>query len=82
MKRTTTGTFITFSVLVFALCVGCAPMTEAERAEREYARIEFRDAFRTERDLCAARGGHFVYDGMAELDRDGIPRSRVWYNCS
>ena len=81
MKRTIKSTLTLVSAVVAAFSVGCAPMTEAERLEREYARVEFREAFRVERDLCTARGGTFVYDGVAELDRNGIPKTRVWFDC-
>ena len=35
----------------------CAPMTEAEREEREYTRIEWREQFIAHRDECNAIGG-------------------------
>ena len=81
MKQTITRTIIVVSVLVIAFCAGCAPMTEAQREAREYARVEFRDQFRTEREICQMRGGRFIYDGVAELDRDGVPKTRVWFEC-
>jgi hypothetical protein len=82
MRHTFIKSFSLISVLTAFFCVGCAPMTEAEWEEREYARVEWREQFRTDRRECFARGGYFVYDGVAELGRDGVPKTRVFYACS
>ncbi len=81
MKQTLTRTFTVVSVLVAAFCVGCAPMTEAEREAREYARVEFREQFVVDRAVCRSQGGRFQVDGAAQLDRNGIPKTKAMYFC-
>ena len=81
MKQATTRTFTVVSLLITAFLVGCAPMTEAEREEREMARVEFREQFVFDREYCRSQGGLFVFNGAAEVDRDGIPKTKTLYRC-
>jgi hypothetical protein len=81
MKQTITRTLTVVSVVVSALCAGCATMTEAEREEREMARVEFREQFVFDREYCRSQGGRFIFNGAAEVDRDGIPKTKTRYQC-
>ena len=81
MKQATTRTFTVISVMIAVFCVGCAPMTEAEREEREMARVEFREQFVFDREYCRSQGGRFIFNGAAEVDRDGIPKTKTLYQC-
>ena len=64
------------------LLTGCATMSEAEREAREYERVEFRHQFIVDRDRCNAVGGQIYFQAPGgTVDRHGIPRTRVWYEC-
>lgn len=82
MKRRISHFFSLVTIVAAALLAGCATMTEAERLEREYDRIEWRQQFVAHRDACSARGGRFEFDGSAEQDRHGVPKYKVRYICS
>ena len=82
MRHTFTRYFSLILILTAFFSVACAPMTEAQREQREYARVEWQEQFRADRMACQARGGLFEFDGTAELDRDDVPKSRVLYACS
>jgi len=70
-------------VIAIVLTAGCAPMTEAQREAREYDRIEFRNRFLEDRARCNAIGGRiFILANSGLLDRDGVPKSRVYYTCT
>ena len=81
MKRRFFNYFSLISLLAAGFATGCATMTEAERIDREYRRIEWRQQFVADRAVCVARGGRFIFDGSAEQDRNGIPKYRVMYYC-
>lgn len=62
---------------------GCAPMTELEREDRAYAKAQWRNEFSTARDACQLQGRRFVFDRSGvSLDRNDVPRSRVYYLCT
>ena len=82
MRHTITRYFSLISVFAVVLCAGCSTMTEAQREARDYARVEFQEQFRLDRAQCRARGGNFVFQGSPELDRDGVPKTRVFYTCA
>jgi hypothetical protein len=82
MRRTFTKYFSLIPILMATCCVACAPMTEAQLEEREYARVEWREQFRSDRSACQALGRIIVVDGSAELDRDDVPKTRVFYTCA
>ena len=82
MRHTITRYFTLLSFCAAVFCAGCATMTEAEREARDYARVEFQEQFKLDRAECRARGGHLVFQGGPELDRDGVPKTRVWYACA
>ena len=81
MRHTITRYCTLISVFAAVLCTGCATMSEAEREARDYARVEFQEQFRIDRADCRDRGGQLVFQGGPELDRDGVPKTRVWYSC-
>ena len=74
--------FSLFVVATAFLSAACSTMTEKEWEEREYARVEWQEQFRYDRMVCRAAGRRFIYDGSVETDRDGVPKSRVFYACS
>jgi len=82
MRHTHTRYFSMIPVLAAYFCMACTPMTEAQRDARDYARAEWNEQFRTARADCRNRRGLFVVDGTAGLDRDDIPRTRVFYSCA
>lgn len=82
MRHTIGKNRLLITVATVFCCVACSTMTEQQREEREYARVEWQEQFRMDRASCMARGGHFVYDGVAEINRDGVPKTRVFYVCS
>lgn len=71
-------------LLAVALCAAaCAPMTAAERADREYERVDFRQRFIEDRARCNAAGGRIVIlANGGQVDRHGVPLSRAYYRCS
>jgi hypothetical protein len=81
MRLTNTKYFSLIPVLAAFFCSACAPMSEAQREAREYARVEFREQFVIDRELCRTHGGRFLFDGAAEMDRKGIPKTKVLYYC-
>ena len=82
MNRNISVTSLLLGVMALFLVSGCATMTEVEREEREYSRVEWRGQFLAHRADCSARGGRFEFDGSAEQDRDGIPKYKVRYTCT
>jgi hypothetical protein len=85
MRHTFFKTFWLITAAAAFGSVACSTMTEKEREEREereYARVEWQEQFRTDRRVCLARGGNFVFDGVAELDRYDVPKTRVFCACS
>ena len=57
-------------------------MSEVELEELEYERTEFRAQFIADRDACNAAGRQiFIQAHGGAVDRHGIPRSKVWYEC-
>jgi len=82
MKRKFFRYFSLISLMAAVFGNGCVTMTEAEREEREYQRVEWRQQFVVDRANCASRGGRFVFDGSAEQDRNGVPKYRVMYICA
>ena len=70
-------------LLAAALTTGCAPMTVADREARAYEWGEFRNQFIEDRARCRADGRRLVVRGPGgSLDRNGIPKTRVWYTCT
>jgi len=82
MRHTVTKYFSLVPILMATFCVACAPMTDVQREEREYARVEWREQFRSDRSACTALGRTIVFVGSAELDRDDVPKTRVFYTCA
>ena len=69
-------------LLVILFVTGCVPMSEARRHDLEYARADFRAQFVEDRARCQYQGGQFFIMGWGgSLDREGIPRTRVRYEC-
>lgn len=82
MKRKVSE-FPTLLLALAAIFAGsCATMTEVEREEREYMRIEWREQFVAHRAACSARGGRLEFDGPVQQDRNGIPKYKVRYICT
>ena len=70
-------------LLVVALATGCAPMTPDQREARAYDRGDFRNQFIEDRAKCRADGRKLVVRGPGgSIDRNGIPKTRVWYTCT
>ena len=67
--------------LLLALCVGCAPMTEEELAEREYRLGELRAEFLEYRERCKALGGTVVIRSRGRVNTDGLPNIGDRYHC-
>ena len=82
MKHTINTIFAAFVFASALFSAACSTMTEKEWEAREYARVEWQEQFRNDRRECLARGGNWVVDGTAELDRDDIPKRRVFYVCA
>ena len=82
MNRNTFETSLLLGLLALFFVSGCAPMTEVEREQRDYSRVEWRGQFLAHRAECSTRGGRFEFDGSAEQDRDGIPKYKVRYTCT
>ena len=83
MKHTIKIRTIASLAVAALLTSGCATMSEAEREEREYRRVDFRNKFIEDRSRCEASGGRLYVQGYGgTLDKHGVPRSRVWYTCS
>ena len=82
MKRKISIYTTMLALLTVCLFGACAPMTEAEREEREYSRIEWRERFIAHRDECNAIGGRLEFDGSAQQDRYGVPKHKVRYICT
>lgn len=59
----------------------CAPLSEAERDEREYRQVDFVEQFLVFRADCAARGKRILIDAMSRVSRDGIPSPGDRYFC-
>ncbi len=67
---------------VILLVTGCVPMSEARRHDLEYARADFRAQFVEDRARCQTEGRQFFVTGWGgSFDREGIPRTRVRYEC-
>ncbi len=82
MKHTITSKARLLLPVAVLLTAGCATMTEAQRDAREYERVDFRNQFIADRGRCLARGGRIYVGGPGGiLDRDDIPRTRVFYAC-
>ena len=82
MKRKISRYTTMLALLTVCLFGACATMTEAEREEREYGRIEWREQFIAHRDECNAIGGRLEFDGSAQQDRNGVPKYKVRYICT
>ena len=82
MKREFSKDTAMLGVLTVCLFSGCAPLSEAEREEREYSRTEWREQFIAHRDECNAIGGRMEFDGSAQRDRNGVPKYKVRYICT
>lgn len=82
MKTKCSALWLPVLVLMVALTAGCAASPAADRDDREYSRMEYRNKFLDERASCLAARGRFVIQGWGgSLDRDGVPRTRVRYHC-
>jgi len=82
MKTKSSTLWLPVLVLIGSLAAGCAASPAADRDDREYSRMEYRNKFIDERASCLAMRGRFVIQGWGgSLDRDGVPRTRVRYHC-
>jgi hypothetical protein len=59
----------------------CAPLSEAERDEREYRKVDFVEQFLVFRADCTARGKRILIDATSKVSRDGIPSLGDRYFC-
>jgi hypothetical protein len=59
----------------------CAPLSEAERDEREYRQVDFVEQFLVFREDCTGRGKRILIDAMSRVSRDGIPSPGDRYFC-
>ncbi len=82
MKRTFLGYLSLVTLLAGAACVGCTPLTEAQREQLLYEREEWRAQFVEDRAECRAQFGTLFVDHATMLDRDGIPRIPTTYICT
>ncbi len=83
MKHTISKKALLSLSVTVLLTAGCAPMTEAQREAREYDRVDFRNQFIEDRDSCLASGGRIYINGHGGvLDRNDVPRTRVYYVCA
>ena len=82
-KRIITG-FTPIALTVATLVLGgCAPMSDTQREYRNQQLELYRAKFVEDRENCVALGGRIYLMGFSDtLDRKGIPRSRVRYECS
>lgn len=82
-RKTITG-FTPIALAVSAIFTsGCAPMSDTQREYREQQLELYRAKFVKDRENCVALGGRIYLMGFSDtLDRKGIPRSRVRYECS
>ena len=63
------------------LLTACAPLDEAQKAEREYRRGEYRAKFLDYRQACAELGGTVVIRSNRRIKPDRVPKFGDKYHC-
>ena len=76
--RTTITTVGMVSLLFIA---GCAPLTEQQKEEREYRRVDWQNQYVAYNNRCLEVGGRMVVQASS-MRFNGIPQRGDYYACT
>ncbi|MEQ8207583.1 MAG: hypothetical protein RIA65_15525 [Woeseia sp.] len=77
----TVNKLLPVGLFVLLILVACAPLNEAQKAEREYRRGEYRAKFFDYRQACEEMGGTVVIRSNRRIKPDRVPKFGDKYHC-
>ena len=63
------------------LTVACTPITEREREQREYQRVDFQARYLDFRSRCQAKGGIVLLTSSSRMRGNDLPERNDKYRC-
>jgi len=63
------------------LSVACAPMTERERENREYQRVDYQAKYIDFRSRCQSKGGIILLTSTSRMRGSDLPARNDKYRC-